>query len=65
MASTPASVMRNVCSPGTDAWPRSFIIWSFRTIEFRSITGSANVKTEMPVPLRATKLPAPRVRRTI
>ena len=35
-ACTPSSVMRNVCRPGTDAWPRSFMTCSFRTIEFRS-----------------------------
>src|SRR6202041_579485 len=36
-ACTPASVMRNVCNPGTEAWPRSFMICSLRTIEFRSV----------------------------
>ena len=35
-ACNPALVMRKVCSPGTDACPRSFTIWSFRTMEFRS-----------------------------
>ena len=50
-ACTPSSVMRNVCSPGTDAWPRSFMTCSFRTIEFRSTcwysqkSPSATVKT--------------------
>ena len=29
-------VMRNVCNPGTESWPRSFITCNFRTIEFRS-----------------------------
>ena len=35
-ACSPSSVMRKVCRPGTDAWPRSFMICSFRTIELRS-----------------------------
>ena len=30
--------MRKVCSPGTDAWPRSFMTCNFRTTEFRSVT---------------------------
>ncbi len=37
-ACSPASVMRKVCSPGTDACPRSFMICNFRTMEFRSAT---------------------------
>lgn len=32
----PESVMRKVCSPGTEPWPRSFMICILRTMELRS-----------------------------
>ena len=37
-ACNPASLMRSVCNPGTDACPRSFMICNFRTTEFLSGT---------------------------
>ncbi len=37
-ACSPSPVMRTVCRPGTEAWPRSFMICSLRTTELRSVT---------------------------
>ena len=37
-ACRPSSVMRKVCMPETEAWPRSFIMWSLRTTELCSTT---------------------------
>ena len=37
-ACSPSLLMRMVCNPGTEACPRSFMICSFRTMEFRSDT---------------------------
>ena len=37
-ACSPSSLMRMVCRPGTEAWPRNFMICIFLTTEFRSVT---------------------------
>lgn len=37
-ACNPAVLIRLVCSPGTEAWPRGFMVWSLRTPESCSAT---------------------------